>query len=145
MRWDRSGGAGDGHELLPELLCQSVESALFGLQDLGVVVGQALLDVVVAFDHDAPVPGGEFASQRHGGDEPTAPGGHAPIKATQGDVFAAHQRLRHHAKELTRAIAPALGPSAFALAAVVAARGQSGPRGEVLLGGMRSANPILAR
>ena len=61
MEWPRSSGVGNGHELLPELLGQSFESTLFGLQDLSVVVGQALLDIVVALDHDAPVPGGEPA------------------------------------------------------------------------------------
>ena len=34
-----SNELGDGHELLPELLGQSFESSLFGLQDLRVVVG----------------------------------------------------------------------------------------------------------
>lgn len=70
MERARSSRVGDGHELLPEFFGQAFEGALFGLQDLGVVVGQALLDIVVALDHDAPIPSGEFASQRHGGDEP---------------------------------------------------------------------------
>ena len=126
-----SSGVGDGHELLAEFFGQSFERTLFGLQDLGVVVGQSLLDVVVALDHDAPVLGGEFTCEGHGGDEPAASGCHASIEAAEGDVVAAHQGLRHHAEQLARAIAPAFSVT-FALAAVVVARSQAGPRGEVL-------------
>ena len=55
-----AGGLGDGNELLSEFLGQTFEGPLLGLQDLVVVVSQALLDVCISLDHDTPEPGSKL-------------------------------------------------------------------------------------
>ena len=121
-----SGGLDDGDELLSEFLGETLECSLFGLKNLCFVVGNALLDEVVALDHDAPKPGGEFARQSHSRDQASASGAHAPIEAAQGDVFAAREALRHHAEQPASTIATALDATlALAGGVICPGRGRS--------------------
>ena len=128
-----SSGLGNRDELLSEFLGQTFEGALLGLQYLVVVVSQALLDVRISLNHDTPEPGSELPGERHGGDESAAPCCHAPVEASQRDVFAAHQSARHQTEKASGPVTPALGPT-LSLATIVIARRQSRPSSEVLLG-----------
>ena len=45
--------------MLAELFGELAEEALPGFEDLGLIVGETLFDVIHAFDHDAPEEDGE--------------------------------------------------------------------------------------
>ena len=98
-----SGGiALDWDELLAELFGKSAEEALPGLEELGLIVGETLFDVIHALDHDAPEEDGELMGQGLVGDEAAAARGHPPVIAAEGDVFAARR-----ARAMTRRDCPA--------------------------------------
>ena len=64
--------------MLAELFGETAEETLPGLEDLGLVVGEPLLDIIHAFDHDAPVKFGEFAGGGDDGHGSPAGGAQAP-------------------------------------------------------------------
>ena len=128
--WD---GGGHWDELLAELAGESAQRSLLGLEHLGFVLLQAVLDVVDALDHDAPEQRSEVASERLVGDQAAATCCHAAVEAAQRDIFAARQAHRHHAEESSGTIAASLDRP-VSLATLVAAGRKSGPGGEVLFG-----------
>src|SRR5438552_11964666 len=122
------------HKLLAELSGETTESALFGLQHLSLVLGEAMFDVVGALDHHAPEEDGELARQGDIGDHATASRIHAAVDATQSNVLAAGQSARHDTEHAPGAITLTFDRT-LALTALVAARRESCPCGEVFFGG----------
>ena len=55
--------------MLAELFGELAEEALPGFEDLGLIVGEPLFDVIHALDHDAPEEDGELVRQGLVGDE----------------------------------------------------------------------------
>ena len=122
------------NHLLSKLPGQALQGTLFGLQHLCLVVGQAMLDVIDSLDHDAPELGGQFACQGDVGHECAPSRRHPSVEPAQGNVLAARQGSGHDAEHSANAIALAFC-RAFALAALSATRGKTGPSREVLLRG----------
>src|SRR6185436_2760462 len=100
------------------------EEALPGLENLGLIVGEPLFDIIDAFDHDAPEEDGELVRQGLVGDQAAAARRHPSVIAAEGDVFAARQGAGHHTEDLPGAVAAALDRSS-AFAALGAARGEA--------------------
>jgi len=63
MDGELTSGLIERYELLSKLFGQATQGTFFGFEDLLLVVRDAFFDVVIALDHDAPEPGGEFARQ----------------------------------------------------------------------------------
>src|SRR5947207_15152500 len=93
-----------------------------------------MFDVVGALDHHAPEEDGELARQGDIGDQATASRRHAAVEATQGNVLAAGQSARHYTEYAPSAITLTFDRT-LALTALVPARRESCPRGQVFLAG----------
>ena len=83
-RWARCwDGCGHWDELLAELAGESAQRSLLGLEHLGFVLLQAVLDVVDALDHDAPEQRSALTSERLVGDQAAATCCHANHRAVE--------------------------------------------------------------
>src|SRR5439155_661542 len=126
-----SGGFGLKNHVV--LACELLEQALFGVGNFLFVFFQSLFHVAGSVNHQTPEQFGQLACQRQIGHQSALAALEPSIKPTEGFVDAPSHAPRHHAKQPSGPIArTALAASAFAT--ISAARRQSQPRREVLLG-----------